>query len=386
MPTEAALTTVSKKGLTPLSPTPPLSTPADIASRRILRLALGTALSLAFSQIAAWQLSFLAPIFTLVLLATPMPAPTLKSGIKLVLALLLPLFLGALTLLPFLEYLRPVGVLLVALALFYSFYFTSRGGAAVLGTFMTMGLTLVVTIGSVSIDMLSAVAQGLALGAIFGLLFVSLAHALLPDLKTSALAAQAPSPPAKPALNEARRKALRALLITFPMTFLFLLSSASISYVAVMIKVAAMGQQASVDSSREMGRSMLESTLWGGLGAVIAWQVLSIWPALLMYSLLITLAGLLFGSRIFQGQGMHPKFSMWSYAYLTMIVVLAPALLDSQSGSAAGAAFYFRLLLFVVIAVYGSIAVAVFDAFWPAATGQGSEESVAQKVDDLRAG
>ncbi|RLA36672.1 MAG: hypothetical protein DRQ64_09950 [Gammaproteobacteria bacterium] len=354
---------------------------ADIASRRILRLALGTALSLAFSQIAAWQLSFLAPVFTLVLLATPLPAPTLKSGIKIVLALLLPLLLGALTLLPFLEHLRSVGVLLVALALFYSFYFTSRGGAAVLGTFMTIGLTLVVTIGSVSIDMLSAVAQGLALGAIFGLVFVSIAHNLLPDLSMGAPAAGAADSTqalAKAEPKEALRKALRALLVTFPLTFLFLLSSASASYIAVMIKVAAMGQQASVDNSREMGRSMLESTLWGGLGAVIAWQVLSIWPSLLMYTLLIGLAGLLFGPRIFQGQGMHPKFSMWSYAYLTMIVVLAPAVLDSQSGSAAGAAFYSRLFLFVVIAVYGSIAVAVFDAFWPATSQQDDRDDMSQ--------
>lgn len=377
MPTKALPKISASKELA----APPSRTPAEIASRRILRLALGTALSLASSQIVAWPLSFLAPVFTLVLLATPLPAPTLKSSIKLVLALLLPLLLGALVLLPFLEHMRPVGVLLVALALFYSFYFTSRGGAAVLGTFMTMGLTLVVTIGSVSIDVLSAVAQGLALGAIFGLLFVSLAHAVLPDLRPGAqggkAAVDAPIP-SKPGLKEARRKALRALIITFPVTFLFLLSSASVSYIAVMIKVAAMGQQASVDSSREMGRSMLESTLWGGLGAIIAWQVLSIWPALLLYTLLIALAGLLFGPRIFQGQGMHPRFSMWSYAYLTLIVVLAPALLDSQGGSAAGAAFYSRLFLFVVIAVYGSIAVAVFDAFWPAKPSIESGERLAK--------
>ena len=125
-----------------------------------------------------------------------------------------------------------------------------------------------------------------------------------------------------------------------------------------------------------MGRSMLESTLWGGVGAVIAWQVLSIWPSLLMYTLLIALAGLLFGPRIFQGPGMHPRFSMWSYAFLTMIVVLAPAVLDSQSGSAAGAAFYSRLFLFVVIAVYGSVAVAVFDVFLPATSRQDGREPV----------
>ena len=285
-----------------------------------------------------------------------------------------PLLLGALTLLPFLENLRSVGILLVALALFYSFYYTTRGGAPVMGTFMTVGLTLVVTIGSVSIDMIFPLAQGLALGALFGLTFVWVAHTLLPDLTAGPAApANAPVPP-KPDLRVARRKALRAMLITFPITLLFLFSSASTSYTAVMIKVASMGQQASADSSREMGRSMLESTLWGGIGAIIAWQILSIWPSLLMYTLLIGLAGLLFGPRIFQGAAMHPKFSMWSYAYLTMIIVLAPAVLDSQGGSAAGGAFYSRLFLFVVIAVYGSVAVAVFDAFWPSTSGQDCPE------------
>jgi len=357
---------------------PSLATGGDIASRRIFRLALGTALSMGFSQMAAWPMSFLAPVFTLFLLATPLPAPTFKSSVKLVLALIVPLLLGALLLLPFLEHLRPVGVLLVALALFYCFYFVSSGGAAVLGTFMTMGLTLVVTVGSISIDMLFFVAQGLALGAIFGLAFVSIAHGLLPEFPTGQVAPAKAPVAQKPELKEARRKAFRALLITFPMTFLFLLSSASSSYIAVMIKVAAMGQQASVDDSREMGRSMLESTLWGGVGAVIAWQVLSIWPALIMYLLLVGLAGLIYGARIFQGQGMHPKFSMWSYAYLTMIVVLAPALLDSQNGSAAGSAFYFRLFLFVVIAVYGSVAVAVFDAFWPASPREAVNPSRAE--------
>ena len=339
---------------------------SDIASRRILRMALGTALSLWFSQVAAWPMSFLAPVFTLVLLSLPLPPPGLKSGVTFVLALVSPLILGALTLLPFLEHLRPAGVSLIALALFYSFYFTARGGSPAMGTFMTMGLTLVVTIGSVSIDMIFPLAQGLALGAIFGLAFVWIAHTLLPDLVAGpAGPANAPAPP-KPDLRAARRKALRAMLITYPITLLFLFSSASTSYTAVMIKVASMGQQASVDNSREMGRSMMESTLWGGVGAIIAWQILSIWPSLLMYTLLIGLAGLLFGPRIFQGATMHPKFSMWSYAFTTMIIVLAPAVLDSQGGSAAGGAFYSRLFLFVVIAVYGSVAVAVFDAFWPA--------------------
>jgi hypothetical protein len=66
---------------------------------------------------------------------------------------------------------------------------------------------------------------------------------------------------------------------------------------------------------------------------------------------------------------MHPKGAMWSYAYLTMIVVLAPAVTDGFGSDGASSAFYTRLFLFLVIAVYGSVAVAVFDAFWPRVMG-----------------
>jgi len=56
---------------------------------------------------------------------------------------------------------------------------------------------------------------------------------------------------------------------------------------------------------------------------------------------------------------------MMSYAYLTLLVILAPAVLDGPGSSGAGSAFWTRFYLFVLIAVYGSLSVAVFDAFWP---------------------
>ncbi len=56
---------------------------------------------------------------------------------------------------------------------------------------------------------------------------------------------------------------------------------------------------------------------------------------------------------------------MWSYAFLTMLVILAPAVLDSPGGSAVGSAFWTRLWLIMLVAVYGTLTVRVFDAFWP---------------------
>jgi hypothetical protein len=338
---------------------------SPVADRRILRLALGTSLALFVSQALGWPLSFIAPIIAMVLLALPMPAPTLKMGILLIAAILAPILVGSLVLLPFFAHLHSVGIILVVLALFHSFYLAARGAPAAVGTFLTIGITLNVAIGSVNIDAFYLVVSGLAKGAIAGVLFVWLAHAMLPDLPAT-FSAQRPAPPPKPSPELARLRAFRSLLVVLPIAIIFLFSSASTSYVVVMIKVASMGQQAESGSSRSMGRSLLESTFWGGLGAIAGWQLLSLWPSLIFFTLLVAIAALLCGRRIFQGAGMHPDGEMWSYAFLTMLVILAPAALDSAGGSAAGAAFWSRLALIAITAAYGSLAVIVFDAFFPA--------------------
>ena len=62
---------------------------------------------------------------------------------------------------------------------------------------------------------------------------------------------------------------------------------------------------------------------------------------------------------------MHPDSGTWSYAYLTMIVILAPAVMDSAGGAAAGAKFVERLIMFAATTLYAVVAVYVFDAFRP---------------------
>ena len=334
-----------------------------LAARRILRLALGTMLALVFSQVIIWPLSFVTPVLSMFILALPLPAPGFKKGLTFVIAFLAPL-IGAMALLPFLQHARWVGILLVALALYYSFYYTAKGGSAIMGAFMTVGLTLTVTLGSVNPEALNMLIESLAKSVVFAIAFVWLAYAILPEPSQDPVEpTKQPAAQAKPVLAEARRDAFRSLVIVFPLVLVFLFMSASSSYTVVMIKVAAMGQQASSDHSRKMGLSLLESTIWGGIGAIVAWYLMSVWPSLILYTLLIGLAGLLYGRGIFMGTAVHPKFSMWSYAFLTMMVILAPAVTDSADS--AGAAFWSRLILFMLIAVYGTVVVAVFDSFWP---------------------
>ena len=346
-----------------------------IAARRILRLSLGTALCLAFSQIVAWPLSFVAPALVIVVLSLPLPPLGFKKSLVFVLAMLAPMVAG-MGLLPLLEHARSSGIVLTALALFYTFYYTARGGSPVLGTFMTIGLTVVVTVGSVSSTLLYMLIPGLGLGAAVAMVFVGLAHWLLPDLPAPALN---PPVPSKPPPEAAARMALRSLMIVLPLVLVFLFMSGSPAYTVVMIKVASMGQQASADKSRAMGRSLLLSTLFGGLGAIVAWELLRIWPSLLFYVLLLALAGLVYGRYIFRGVAMHAQSQMMSYALLTLLVILAPAVLDGPGSSGAGGAFWTRLGLFFLIAVYGTLAVAVFDAFWPEKNVRRARKSASAK-------
>ena len=356
MPTDSA---------TAASPAPFVRHP--LAARRILRLALGSGLCLAFSQTLDWPLAFIAPAFTLLILALPMPPLGLKKGIGFVLALVAPMMAG-MALLPFLMHARWAGILLMGLALFYTFYYTARGGSPILGTFMTVGLTLVVTFGSVNSQLLVELVETMAWCSVIGLAFVWVARLLVPDPPPDpSLPAFKPPPPPVLEPPEVRRRALRSLCVVFPLALVFLFISGSAVYTVVMIKVASLGQQATSTQSRALGQSLLESTFWGGVAAIIAWYTLMIWPSLILYALLFGLAGLYFGRGIFQGHAVGPKFSMWSYAYLTMLIIIGPSVLDNPLISqGAESAFWTRFFLIALVAVWGSIAVAVFDAFWPA--------------------
>ena len=334
-----------------------------VAVRRILRLAAGTSAALWFSQMVNWNVSFIMPVLVSFLLAVPIPAPRLKQGIIFILALALPAY-GVLLLLPLLDHYRMVGILLLIAACFWSFYYSAKGGSPVLGAFLTMGLALLTAVGSDSIDALLMVNKALVFNAVIAMLFVWLAHAFFPELPRPANMGPRPSPP-KPTRAMAIWSAWRSTVIVFPVMFFFLLYQGSASYLVVMIKVASMGQQVENDTTRAAGKSLLMSTVIGGAGAIIMWQLLSIWPSLIFYTLLVALGGLIMGRRIFSGLAMHTQAGTWSYAFLTMIVLIAPAVLDGPGSSSASVSFYSRLGMMFAATLYSVVAVRIYDAFRP---------------------
>ena len=352
-----------------------------VAARRILRLGFGTAAALWFSQVINWNVSFIMPVLVSFLLAIPIPAPTLKQGITFILALALPAY-GALLLLPVMDNYHMVAILILLAACFWSFYYSAKGGSPVLGAFLTMGLALLTAVGSDSVDAQLMVTKALVINAVIAMLFVWLAHAFFPDPPRPANQGPRPSPP-EPDRYMAIWSAWRATIIVFPVMFFFLLYQGSASYLVVMIKVASMGQQVENDKTRAAGKSLLMSTVIGGAGAIIMWQLLSIWPSLILYTLLIALAGLIMGRRVFSGLARHPQAGAWSYAFLTMIVLIAPAVLDGPGGASASVSFYSRLGMMLAATIYSVVAVRIYDAFRPMKQANKQEAGVFAKSSEL---
>lgn len=330
-----------------------------LADQRVIRYAVGTSAALAFSQILAWDQSYLAAVFTATFLALPISPPKLKGGIVFLLILAGALLLGLLTLMPLKQY-ELAGLMLLGMSFFGVFYYSLKGGNPLVTGLAIAGLAAVPIVGVLSVPAAITVCESLLKAGLVALLALWFFHAIFPDPPVIASPNPQPAPaaPAGPGVHPARLAA-RSTLVVMPVLF-WLLATSGVSNIAVAIKVSSMGQQACADSSRQAGRSLLASTFIGGIAAILIWLVLRVWPSLLLYSLLVLLAGLVMGRRIFAGPAFAPGGQVWSYAYVTMLIILGPIVLDS--GDAAGGRFLDRLLMFLGATVYSVLAVFFFDA------------------------
>lgn len=347
-----------------------------LEQRRILRLATGTALALLYAEWVDWGSAYLTAVLAATILGLPLIAPRLRTGISFVLMLAVSLATGLLLIIP-IETMPIAGVLLAGLGLFHIFFYGARGGSPIITSFMTIGLSVVPALGSESIDAALAITGSLIKSAAAAVAFVWVAHALFPETAearkrfANMLAAKARAP--KPDRGQALMAGLRATFVTLPVLLYFLLVPDTSKYMVVLIKATQLGQQANVGSSAKAARSMVLSTVIGGLGAMAIWSVLRVWPSLLVYILAVLIAGLVFGRRLFAGEGMAKNGSVWSYALVTVLIILGPAVSASPgSGDPADVRFSIRILLFLVVTVYSVVAVFLFDLF-TGRVGRGTE-------------
>lgn len=325
-----------------------------VQARRIFRLSGTVALALAAAYALAMPLPFIAPLFALMLTAPPKPPMGPKGLFGLVVVVVLSLGIG-LILIPLLLKYPFVAILLVMLGLYLSFYLTVHKGKALLGTFLTMGFTLISAAGTVNFALATTLIQSLVVGITIAVVCQWLVYPWFPE--DPAPGEQAPAK--EPSAENSNWIALRATLIVLPAYLLALTNP--LSYLAIIMKSVSLGQQSSVVDARSAGKELLGSTFLGGFFAILFWALLGILTNLWMFFLLMLLFGLYLSSKIYRLIRSRYPASFWLNVGMTMLILLGPAVEDSDSGKDVYTAFLVRMGLFVAVTLYAWLAIYILE-------------------------
>jgi hypothetical protein len=325
-----------------------------VAARRVFRLAFTVALALAFGYALALPVPFLAPLFALLLAAAPAPPIGLKGLAGLVLVVLLTLGCGLL-LIPMITHYPVTGVLLVALGLYFSAHVTLNLGRGLVGSLLTVGVTLISAAGSLSYLLAITVIQSLVAGIAVAVFCHWLVYPWFPED-----AAPAPKAgPKPPAAGSSGWNALRTTLIVLP-AYLLVLTNPS-AYMAVIMKSVSLSQQGSLVRARDAGRELLDSTFLAGCFAVLFWFALSLAVNLWMFTLWMLLFGVYFAAKLYGVLPSRFPASFWQNTAVTMLILLGPAVQDSANGKDVYAAFAVRMGLFIAVTLYAWLAIALLE-------------------------
>jgi hypothetical protein len=299
-------------------------------------------------------LPFIAPVFALMLTATPAPPMGAHSLLGLLVVIAITLGVGLL-LIPVLTYYPLTALLLVAAGLYFSCYLTVNLGKGLVGTFLTVGITLISAAGTISSALAVAVIAALICGVGVAILSQWLVYPWFPEDAVPAGEGQA----AAADVAADRWIALRATLIVLP-PYQLALANPSM-YLPLIMKSVALGQQGSEVSARSAGRELIGSTFLGGFFAVLFWFVLKIAPELWMFFLWMLLAALYFAGKVYRVIPTRHPASFWLNVAVTMLILLGPAVEDSANGKDVYAAFAVRMGLFIAVTLYAWTAIALLE-------------------------
>lgn len=323
-----------------------------IQARRVFRLTIVPALALTVAYALHIPLPYIAPLFAFILSSVPGPPLGAKKLTVLILVVLFTLGLGVL-LIPFLLNFQLGGILLVMVGLYLSSYLTVNLKKNLPGIFIAMGLTMVSAAGTINFDLATLIIQALAQGIIIAVLCQSLVYPFFPEDEISSKK-KAKESNAKNTLKS-NWIAIRSTLIVLPAYFVVLSNPGM--YMPIMLKSVLLSQQSSTIGTKNAARELIGSTFSGGVFAVLLWMVLGIWPNLWMFFLWMLLFNLYFASKIYRLISSQLGASFWLNTVINMLILIGPAVEDSNTGKDVYKAFLIRLSLFIAISLYAVTAV-----------------------------
>ncbi|MET0549943.1 MAG: DUF2955 domain-containing protein [Xanthomonas sp.] len=334
------------------------------AARRTFRLASVVALSVALAYGLAMPLPFMAPLFAVLLTATPAPPPGPKGLLTLLVLVAVTLGIGLL-LNPLLLNYPITAVLIIAAGLYLSTYLAVGKGKGLVGTLLSVGLTMIPAAGLMGYALASQVVNSLLIGIAVAVACQWLVQPLFPEPPP---AGPKPQPPVVDH-ERAAWLALRTVLIVLPSVMLAFTNPGM--YMPTIMKSVMLAQQGSTMSARAAGRELIGSTFLAGVYAVAFWFALKLLPNLWMFTLWMLLFGIHIASRLYRVvPNRHPP-SYWVNVFVTMLILVGPAVQDSTGDDVQGE-FVVRFSLFVLVTLYAWGAIVALEWLRGRRSGRGA--------------
>lgn len=327
---------------------------ADPRQAAVLRYAVGVTIATAVALGVAWPLSYLTPVLTAVLLAPPGRPVPLKVGVGFVLtvavACLFALIFSA-ALLPY-----PVAyTLLIGWLLAVMFYAQGAGAPPILILWLLIAMMVIPVVMLESADLAGFIAGQLVFGAAAAIVFVWLAHGLVPgppDARAPATPPAAETEP--PSTMDDVRDAATSTLVVFPIVMLFTVFQLT-EQLLVLIFIALLGQQIRAGAGARAGYAMIVANVAGGIVSIVFYNLLVAVPWFPFLLVLTLLCGLLFGSLLFSE---HRYAKLAGSAFTTVLLIIGST---TTSTSEAGGKVLTRVLQIIAAVLYVVVALNLVD-------------------------
>ena len=285
-----------------------------------LRMAFGVWAAIAVAYGVAWQLSFMAPLFTTIFLVFPVWIGW-KMAVQLILRLAVSLLLGLLISELLLDF-PVICILVYGLLLFFIYYKDTPLAPPFAAMFMTLGITIVPMMGLAGAGLPQFIAMAFLVNLGLGLFFAWLFHTIMPNSlarqPSQMQAGKKPPPPSLPPREERIRQALTSTIVALSAIVIFF-SFNLIAYTFAMIQICFMVGSPNANASVQALKDNAIACTIGGLAIIIVFNLLVAVPTYPFLLILTLLCTLFFSRKVFSGTGMSKAYMSGLVTFLVLL-------------------------------------------------------------------
>jgi hypothetical protein len=310
----------------------------------ILRYAGGATFAVAVALGLAWPLSYIVPVLLLSVLAAPDKGLSFKSGVSLILIVVVATFLAVeigTTLIPY----TAVYIPFIGILLFRIFYAGQRGAPPVLILLLLIAITVIPLVRLIQPSVAVFVARGLVVDFVVTVLLAWLIFGVVPPRPRKGGAVEQASPRARASEQEAFRSAAMSTVVVLPLLLSFYLFELT-GAIVLLVFTCLLASNPTAFANPTVGKVFIIANVLGGLISILFYEILVIVPVFPMLVFGTLLIGLLLGQQVFSGK---PTGKLFATAFSTTLLVIGSA---TTSEGEAGSLVYTRVAQITLAVFY----------------------------------